>query len=150
MSRIVVRLFLCILLIVYMLFIWIQSSYFDPESIYIFSSKIKIEFLLVAGAAFELFHLFQFGILYFLLILAFLSFGKLSKQMELFAVMISLLYGLIDEIHQIFVPFRSFSISDLLKDAIGVMAVSWIIHKTYFTAKKTKLTLLLRKIEKLS
>src|SRR3954468_8651169 len=120
------------LLILYATLIWMQSSYFDPESIYILSSKIRIEILVLAGIGFELFHFFQFGILYLLLIFAFLSFGKLTKGIEIVAAIISLSYGLIDEIHQIYVSFRSFSIGDLMKDALGVLVVSFVIHRSYF------------------
>ena len=127
-----------------------QSSYFDPESIYSLSSEIRMEVLLLVGIGFELFHFFQFGILYLLIILAFLSFGKLTKGMEIVAVIISCSYGLIDEIHQMYVPFRSFSIGDLIKDAVGVFVVSFIIHRSYFTKSRSKLGVLLRRIEDLS
>ena len=150
MGGIIVRLFLRILPIVYMMLIWIQSSYFDPESIYILFSKIRIEILLIAGIGFELFHFFQFGILYLLFTLACLSFGKFTKGMELVLIIISLCYGLIDEIHQMYVPFRSFSINDLFKDGIGVLVVSLIIHRSYFSKKKSKLGMLLRGIESIS
>ena len=127
-----------------------QSSYFDPEYIYILSSEIRVEVLLLAGIGFELFHFFQFGILYLLIIFAFLSFGKFTKGIEIVAVIISASYGLIDEIHQIYVPFRSFSIGDLIKDAVGVLVVSFIIHRSYFTKSRTKLGAWLRRIEDLS
>jgi len=127
-----------------------QSSYFDPEYIYILSSEIRVEVLLLAGIGFELFHFFQFGILYLLIIFAFLSFGKFTKGIEIVAVIISASYGLIDEIHQIYVPFRSFSIGDLIKDAVGVLVVSFIIHRSYFTKSRTKLGAWLRRIEGIS
>ena len=109
-----------------------------------------MEFLVLAGIGFELFHFFQFGILYLLIILAFLSFGKLTKGIEIAAVIISCSYGLIDEIHQMYVPFRSFSIGDLMKDAVGVLVVSFIIHRNYFAKSRTKIGVLLRRIENLS
>ena len=109
-----------------------------------------MEVLLLVGIGFELFHFFQFGILYLLIIFAFLSFGKFTKGMEIVAIIISASYGLIDEIHQIYVPFRSFSIGDLIKDAVGVLVVSFIIHRSYFTKSRTKIGVLLRRIEDLS
>ena len=109
-----------------------------------------MEVLLLVGIGFELFHFFQFGILYLLIILVFLSFGKITKGMEIVAVIISASYGLIDEIHQMFVPFRSFSIGDLIKDTVGVLVVSFIIHRGYFTKSRSKLGVLLRRIEGLS
>jgi len=146
----VIRLFFIMLLFLYITLIWMQSSYFNPESIYILSSQIRMEVLLLVGIGFELFHFFQFGILYLLIIFAFLSFGKLTKGIEIVAIIISASYGLIDEIHQMYVPFRSFSIGDLIKDAVGVLVVSFIIHRSYFTKSQSKLGALLRRIEGLS
>ena len=62
-------------------------------------------------------------------------------------ITVSMIYGLVDEVHQMYVPFRSFSISDLLKDWIGVIVASLIIHKSYFSNKKSRLGLALRRIE---
>lgn len=36
------------------------------------------------------------------------------------AILIGIVYGLSDEVHQLFVPFREFSLTDLLSDAVGV------------------------------
>jgi len=99
------------------------------------------------GVGFELFHFFQFGILYLLLALAFLSFGKFTKRVEIILVAVSLAYGLVDEIHQMYVPFRSLSINDVIKNGIGVFVVSYILHKSYFSSKKSKIGLALQRIE---
>lgn len=64
--------------------------------------------------------------------------------------MISLSYGLIDEIHQMYVPFRSFSIADLIKDTVGVLVASFIIQKSYFAKGRTMIGALLRRIENFS
>ncbi|MCQ6275304.1 VanZ family protein [Bacillus sp. V3B] len=133
-----------------MVLIWMQSSHFNPESIYSLSTNIRMEILLIAGIGFELFHFFQFGILYLFFTFACLSFGRFTKGMELVLVVISMSCGLIDEIHQMYVPFRSFSVDDLFKNGIGVLVVSLIIHKSYFSSKKSKLRMLLRRIESLS
>ena len=150
MGKTFVRLLLIIFPILYSTLIWMQSSYFDPGFIYILSSTIRIEILVLVGIGFELFHFFQFGILYLLIIFAFLSFGKFTKGMEILAVIISCSYGLLDEIHQMYVPFRSFSMGDLIKDAVGVLVISFIIHGSYFKKSRTKLGVLLRRIEDLS
>lgn len=150
MGKAITRLFLIIFPIGYMSLIWVQSSYFNPESIYELSTGISMEILLFVGICFELFHLFQFGILYLFVIMAILSFGKLNKWIEFVAVVFSVIYGIIDEIHQIYIPFRSFSIGDLLKDTVGVLVLSFIIHKSYFTSKKSKIGFFLRRIACLS
>jgi polysaccharide biosynthesis protein VpsQ len=131
------RVCLTILPLIYMWLIWLQSSHFNPESIYTLSTSIDERILLLIGAMLELGHLFEFGILYFLLILMILSYGTLSKSKEWLCLIMALGYGIIDEIHQIYVPYRSFSVIDLLKDFFGVMAVWYIIHNSYFVKKSS-------------
>lgn len=122
-----------------MSFIWIQSSYFDPESLAGFSSSLNPYVFLFFGVSLELAHLFQFGLLYLCLVIAFLSFGRLRTWLEVTAVIIALGYGIVDEIHQLYVPFRSFSVGDLLKDTIGVVVIWWVVHRSYFYKKSSKL-----------
>jgi VanZ family protein len=43
----------------------------------------------------------------------------LAKQSILFTFLITLFYGLFDEVHQIFIPGRYFDWWDLVADAIG-------------------------------
>ena len=147
MKKLLIRFLLALLPIIYMLVIWLQSSHFNPESLFSLSNHVRIEILLLVGVGFELFHFFQFGILYVFLALACLRFGKFTKRVEIVLIAVSMIYGLVDEVHQMYVPFRSFSISDLLKDWIGVIVASLIIHKSYFSKKKSRLGLALRRIE---
>ena len=119
--------------------IWMQSSHFDPESLAGISYSINKSVFLFIGASLEFAHLFQFGLLYLCLIIVFLSFGKLKTWQEAVAAIVALAYGIIDEIHQFYVPFRSFSLMDLLKDAIGIWIFWWVIHKNYYTNKKSKI-----------
>jgi polysaccharide biosynthesis protein VpsQ len=133
------------LLIAYMTFIWIQSSYFNPEAMSIaLSTRISWEVIMLLGISFELAHLFQFGVLYLLMIMVFVSFGELSKGMDIFAVTFALLYGFIDEIHQMYVPFRSASLTDLLKNTIGILAAWWFIRKYYIRNRETRIGRVLR------
>jgi polysaccharide biosynthesis protein VpsQ len=126
------RISLTILPLLYMTFIWLQSSYFNPESLYTLSQHIPLKILLLAGLMLETAHFFQFGLLYLFIIMAVLAHKPLQKNHEKWAFILSVSYGLLDEIHQIFVPFRSFSLLDLTKDVIGVLIVSYIIHRNYF------------------
>lgn len=41
-------------------------------------------------------------------------------------------YAFVDEVHQFFVALRSATLIDLAKDAAGVMASWWILHRAYF------------------
>ncbi|MDQ0414623.1 VanZ family protein [Mesobacillus stamsii] len=125
--------------IAYMTFIWIQSSYFDPESLAAITSTLNRSVYLIIGTSLELAHLFQFGLLYLFIVIVFLSFGPLRTWQELTAAAIALAYGVIDEIHQLYVPFRSFSIADLVKDTIGIVFFWWMVHRSYFSTKCSKL-----------
>lgn len=135
----VIRTLIRVLPILYMLLVWLQSSYFNPNSVEGIHLQIGIPVFVILGTLFEIGHLFQFAILYFLLIMAFLTFGKLTSRKEWIAFTISLFYGLLDEIHQIYVPFRSFTIIDLVKDAIGIIVIWYIIHKKYYRSRDSKL-----------
>jgi polysaccharide biosynthesis protein VpsQ len=117
--------------------IWLQSSHFNPDSFYELTYKINERILLMIGMALEFGHLFEFGILYFLLILMILSYSGLTKPKEWLCFFVAASYGLIDEIHQIVVPYRSFSLLDLLKNLIGIMAVWYIVHRSYFVRRNS-------------
>ncbi|AYA77594.1 VanZ family protein [Bacillus sp. Y1] len=140
-----IRMFLLVLPFVYMALIWIQTSNFDPESVYMLSTQIDMKILLLIGAGLELAHLFEFGLLYLFLVMAFLVFGKLSYRLEVFAAVLAIGYGLVDELHQYYIPFRSFSLVDLLKNCIGVWALGYLLNKRYEN-KRSRFGNFLRKI----
>ncbi|WHX41434.1 VanZ family protein [Mesobacillus sp. AQ2] len=139
-------LFFILLTICYMAFIWIQSSYFDPESLVGISSSLSRSVFLLIGAALELAHLFQFGLLYLCIILVFLSLGRLRTWQEVTAAVIALGYGIVDEIHQLYVPFRSFSLGDIVKDIIGIFVFWWLVHRNYYFKKSSKFGRWLRNV----
>jgi len=142
---IILRLFLLVLPFIYMALIWIQTSNFDPESVYMLSTQIDMKILLLIGAGLELAHLFEFGLLYLFIIMFFLLFGKLTKRKEIIAIFLAGGYGLTDEIHQLFVPFRSFSIIDLIKNGIGIWAL-WFFIKRKYNSKNSRVGVFLRKL----
>jgi polysaccharide biosynthesis protein VpsQ len=134
------RLFFFSLLVAYMAFIWIQSSYFDPETTGArLSDVISLKWVLLLGISFEMAHLFQFGILYLLVIMVFLSFGKLTWWMEVIALCMAFFYGLLDEIHQMYVPFRSASLTDLIKNCIGILGAWWFVRKYYIDNQDSRI-----------
>jgi polysaccharide biosynthesis protein VpsQ len=120
-----------------MVFIWLQSSHFNPEILYYTSLTLDPRVILLAGLLLESLHLIEFGILYILIILFQLSFGYLSRRKELTAIIISFLYSITDEVHQLFVPFRSFSIGDLIKNLIGIFLM-WMLVR-YLHQRKSKI-----------
>jgi hypothetical protein len=80
----------------------------------------------------EALHFVEFGFLYLLWVMAFLTYGRLTNVLDLAAVVIAVLYGMVDEIHQYFVPYRSATWNDLIKDTIGVIVAWYLVHRTYF------------------
>jgi VanZ family protein len=97
----------------------------------------------------ESLHLIEFGILYVMLALFFLIDGKLTTKTNILcaAIAIAIAYGLTDEIHQSFVPARSATVIDFVKDTTGVLFAFFFIHHAYFGTRFKKLGHLLRKIE---
>jgi polysaccharide biosynthesis protein VpsQ len=150
MQKSLICLFFICVPIPYMMFIWWQSSHFNPETFFALTSEINMSLFLFIGACLELAHLFEFGFLYLFLIFAFLAFGPLNKRKEITALIISLLYGVIDEIHQHYVPYRTASMNDVLKDTIGVLVIYWIVHKCYFNNEDSRFGSFLRKISNLT
>jgi polysaccharide biosynthesis protein VpsQ len=146
MTLILRRVILNTLPLLYMGLIWIQSGYFNPELVGNISVHIHKNLILLIGVFLELAHFFEFGFLYLFIVLAFLSWGELTKGKEYIAIMISVFYGVGDEIHQYFVPFRSASLGDLLKNTIGITVFWWIIHLSYYEISNSKLACQLKKI----
>lgn len=67
----------------------------------------------------KLVHLVEYSILGFLWVKA------LGKRI-IIVILLGIIYGVFDEIHQIFVPYREFSILDILVDGVGViLGVLW-------------------------
>lgn len=120
----------------YMLFIWYLSS--QP-------ADQVVEFKVYDSFIKESLHLVEFGILYFLFVFSFLIDGKLTKKTSIFVAIVSCLWGVIDEIHQSFVPYRSATFIDVVKDVIGVLVGYWIVHRSYIL-KKNKLGKLMERV----
>mgnify|MGYP001409541708 CR=1 FL=1 len=72
----------------------------------------------------ESLHLVEFGILYLLLAAAAAAWGKDHHVWRAALAVLAGMYGLVDEWHQSYVPTRSASLFDFLKDSIGVY-VCW-------------------------
>ncbi|MBD3252237.1 hypothetical protein GF386_00720 [Candidatus Pacearchaeota archaeon] len=75
------------------------------------------------------YHLTAFFMFSFFLLISLVR-GKLNKRDILIAFFISIIYGIFDEIHQIFVPSRAFSLFDILTDSTGVL-IAVVIYFSY-------------------
>ncbi|MGM7721833.1 VanZ family protein [Metabacillus sp. Hm71] len=119
------KLLITILPFLYMALIWILSS--NPADA-IVKTPFSFDALLK-----ESLHLIEFAILYWLLVFAFMAHHKWSERASLAAAIIAILYGLTDEIHQSFVPSRSATVIDFIKDTIGVTVSYLFAKKKYFS-----------------
>lgn len=95
--------------LVYMIFIYILSSRQPVKSITLLQGSDKI------------FHIGEYSILGFLLCRAIKSsFHSMNKFIIMFiSIIIGVLYGIFDEIHQYFVPYRTADVFDAIADFGG-------------------------------
>ncbi|RFU60726.1 VanZ family protein [Peribacillus glennii] len=127
------RIFIIVLPFLYMAAIWIMSSMPD-NAVMQLPDRATDRFIK------EAMHLVEFAILYMLFAAALAASGKLTPLSSLLAAVAAGLYGVTDEIHQAFVPYRNASWIDLLKDWIGVAAAYFHVRYHYFKHNRGFLT----------
>ena len=71
-------------------------------------------------------HVIEYAILSLLLYRALIK-SRFKKYSIILAIIISALYGLSDEIHQLFVPGRAFDVLDLIFDFTGAILMQILI-----------------------
>jgi VanZ family protein len=111
--------FICWLpLIVYCLALYIQSDYPSPEKIPTFTFADKI------------LHFGAYGLLGILFFRAYETLPLKANKTLLILMSIgsATLYGLSDEIHQYFVPFREADIMDVVANTIGSICAVYFYH----------------------
>jgi len=114
--------------IIIMIVIFVLSSIeipFSPEDIPIIVYEVNYLLLLL--------HIGEFGLFSTTLMLAFYPQVK-----SYFLVIISILYGVLDEIHQYFVPTRFGDVLDILCDAIGAILGVLFYLTLLFIMKKIR------------
>jgi len=99
-------------LILYCLFIYIQSDYPSPEQIPSFPLVDKV------------LHFIAYGLMGILFYRAYqtLRIKDNIQLLMLLSVVSASLYGISDEIHQSFVPFRDAEVADIIADIIGAFS----------------------------
>jgi VanZ family protein len=120
--------FFRVLPVAYMFAIWIMSSM--PAN-----ALVELPLLSLDRFIKESLHLVEFGILYVFLVLALQTTKILTPTVNVICAIFAGMYGILDEVHQSFVPFRSATIIDGVKDWIGV-GVSWYVVCTAFFENK--------------
>lgn len=83
-----------------------------------------------------LYHFLAFFSLAFFLLPALIQ-GK-NKSLIFIAIIMAIMYGLLDEIHQLFVPGRICAFSDFLINSAGILAVSLLYTVSLRFRKKQK------------
>ncbi len=129
------RVIVTLLPLLYMIAIWVMSSLPDDVILDLPSSPVD-RFIK------EALHLVEFAILYMLLVAAFAANHRLTPRLSLVAAIVACLYGIVDEIHQSFVPYRSATLIDVVKDIIGVLAAYFHVKYHYFYRKHGFLTII--------
>ena len=77
-------------------------------------------------------HISGHSIMFFLLCF---SYYKATKDIGK-SIIFSVLYGLFDELHQLYTPLRSASMFDLYTDTIGALIAGLILWKSHLTLPK--------------
>ncbi|WP_322420269.1 VanZ family protein [Jeotgalibacillus haloalkalitolerans] len=134
------KLFITTLPFIYMILIWVLSS-LPHDAVIELPSGTFDRFLK------ESLHLIEFGILHFLFIAALLVHGKLNVATHTLAAVFAAFYGFTDEIHQAFVPYRSATMIDAVKDVIGVLIVYLVVQRFYFVKRDSGLRKLFVRVE---
>lgn len=95
--------------------------------IFFLSSRSTLPALPRIRYADKICHCIEYAILGYLLTRAFIheEGSLLSRKALLLAIMIAIIFGLSDEIHQLFVPLRQADIFDLLADSLGASIGAW-------------------------
>jgi VanZ family protein len=117
---------LWLLPLLYMLMVWRLSSL--PDNTY-----VELPDSTVDGFIKESLHLVEFAILYLLFVTAAYFNKKLTPATNVLFAVLASLYGISDEIHQSFIPSRSASLIDVIKDITGVTIAYLIIRKKLTT-----------------
>ncbi|OQY53059.1 MAG: hypothetical protein B6230_01360 [Desulfobacteraceae bacterium 4572_89] len=84
----------------------------------------------------NLLHIPLYGTLVFLWLRSFSGSGKITKQMIVYSLIITISYGCLDEIHQSFVRGRYGGIMDILLNILGT--ISGIIFFFYLQERRTR------------
>lgn len=88
------------------------------------SSRQRVAFsgdFLISFLFFKTLHLIEYGLLFFFWKMALYN----NRYSTLFAILISVFYGVLDEIHQTLVPTREGRVRDIFIDSLGVL-IFWL------------------------
>ena len=128
----------------YLIFYWLPTFiwmaiifYFSSRQSVSVSSDYYLNFIF-----FKFLHLSEYAILYFLIYRSIASlknkfFNQANKYY--YPILISILYAVSDEIHQLFTPTREGKIRDILIDIAGILIMYTVIKRYKSLFKKLNL-----------
>ncbi|GIU68381.1 MAG: hypothetical protein KatS3mg001_231 [Candidatus Pacearchaeota archaeon] len=73
-----------------------------------------------------IYHFSVFFLLNFFLLVSLNNKKRIKISLFLFSIFLSLVYSILDEIHQVFVPFRDASLHDILVNNLGIFSSSLV------------------------
>jgi VanZ family protein len=127
----------------YMAAVWIMSSL--PSNHFVELPDSSIDRTIK-----ESLHLIEFAILYVLLVLAMLTRTRaFTPILNITCALFAAFYGISDEIHQSFYPYRSASLFDLVKDFTGILVCFYFIRGALFKGRFAWLGRMLRRVQAL-
>lgn len=90
------------------------------------------------GIGFEttIYHFYAFFFLSLFLLISLIKGNKNNKKLILSSIIISIVYAITDEIHQLFVPGRTFALYDILIDSAGVLLAGYLYLSFLLGRKK--------------
>lgn len=104
--------------ILYMALIFYMSSFPAPEAAGAFPIYFDVKAI----------HIVEYGVLTYLLFFALDKTTEISFAWKIvFSIALSYLYGLMDELHQVFVPRRSAALIDTVANIIGVGFTAFLL-----------------------
>ncbi|KUP04140.1 VanZ family protein [Bacillus coahuilensis p1.1.43] len=107
----------------YMIAIWLMSSH---------PADAVVSDRILSGVVKDSLHIVEFALLYALFVMALRAHGHFTGRTNFVVAIVASLYGIVDEFHQSFVPSRSSSIIDVVKDVTGVFILYYFVDRQFF------------------
>jgi VanZ family protein len=101
-------------------------------------SSLSFEITQEKGVGFEttIYHFYAFFFLSLFLLISLIKGNKINLNVILIAMILSIVYAISDEIHQLFVPGRTFTIFDILTDSAGILLAGYLYLKIILGKKE--------------
>lgn len=101
--------------------------------IFYFSSRVSVtvsEIFFIQFVFFKTLHILEYAVLYVLFYRSFRNTVKAPDwQQRINTILFAIVYGMTDEIHQVFVPTREGRMRDIAIDASGILLAAYYLWK---------------------